>query len=136
MAVGHCRFCGIQVGPWSSPIGATSSWGSKQTCVDCYRAGRRPPDYSLWRITKWVARYVLSGLKSGISELRHLAESSGWKPGPVAQYVADHLKILQWAVIGAAFVLLLLVKFTHVAVFVVLALIALGVLEFMDRAVC
>ena len=55
----------------------------------------------------------------------------------MAQYVTDHLKILRWAVIGAAFVLLLLVGRTSVGsvlLLVVLALIALGVLEFMGRA--
>ena len=80
---------------------------------------------------------VRGALKSGISGLRDQAESSGWKPGPVAQYVTDHLKILRWAVIGAAFVLLLLVGRTSVGsvlLLVVLALIALGVLEFMGRA--
>ena len=80
---------------------------------------------------------VRGALKSGISGLRDQAESSGWKPGPVAQYVADHLKILRWAVISAAFVLLLLVGRTSVGsvlLLVVLALIALGVLEFMGRA--
>ena len=80
---------------------------------------------------------VRGALKSGISGLRDQAESSGWEPGPVAQYVADHLKILRWAVIGAAFVLLLLVGRTSVGsvlLLVVLALIALGVLEFMGRA--
>ncbi len=76
-------------------------------------------------------------LRNGISGMRTQAEQSGWKPGPIALFIGEHLAVLRGAVIGVAFLLLLFVGRTalgSVALIVIIALVILGVLEFMGRA--
>jgi len=76
-------------------------------------------------------------LRNGISGVRTQAEQSGWKPGPTALFIGEHLAVLRGAVIGVAFLLLLFVGRTalgSVALIVIIALVALGALEFMGRA--
>ncbi len=76
-------------------------------------------------------------LRNGISGVRTQAEQSGWKPGPIALFIGEHLAVLRGAVISVAFLLLLLVGRTalgSVALIVIIGLVALGALEFMGRA--